>query len=345
MGKRSFIAVAVVVALLLGGTAAVYVYDSAHARTVAPGVRAGDLDLSGMRAGQARAALERELARPLERPVKVRYKGRSFRLSAREARLQTDVDAMVREALARSREGNLITRTVRDLTGAGADVDLDLRASYSRPAVTRLVQRVKRSFDRPVRNPSVSPSASGLDVRSGRRGIEIPAGELRADVARELLLPGERVVHPHPRVTYPKGSLGALRRRYPDYITIDRSGHRLRYYRRLRQARSYPIAVGRVGLETPAGLYSIQTKEVNPAWHVPKSSWAGSLAGKVVPGGRSDNPLKARWMGIVDGAGIHGTDDISSLGSNASHGCIRMAIPDVEELYDRVSMRTPVYIG
>jgi lipoprotein-anchoring transpeptidase ErfK/SrfK len=49
-------------------------------------------------------------------------------------------------------------------------------------------------------------------------------------------------------------------------------------------------------------------------------------------------------MGIYDGAGIHGTDAVNSIGTNASHGCIRMLIPDVEELYDQVRVGTPVYI-
>jgi lipoprotein-anchoring transpeptidase ErfK/SrfK len=50
-------------------------------------------------------------------------------------------------------------------------------------------------------------------------------------------------------------------------------------------------------------------------------------------------------MAIYEGAGIHGTEETSSLGSAASHGCVRMAIPDVEELYDRVEVGTPIYIG
>jgi lipoprotein-anchoring transpeptidase ErfK/SrfK len=65
----------------------------------------------------------------------------------------------------------------------------------------------------------------------------------------------------------------------------------------------------------------------------------------VIPGGAANNPLKARWMGIYDGAGIHGTDDTASLGSAASHGCVRMAVPDVIELYDQVPVGTPIYIG
>jgi lipoprotein-anchoring transpeptidase ErfK/SrfK len=50
-------------------------------------------------------------------------------------------------------------------------------------------------------------------------------------------------------------------------------------------------------------------------------------------------------MGIYDGAGIHGTSDDSSIGSAASHGCIRMHVPEVKELYDRVPVGTPVYIA
>ena len=58
-----------------------------------------------------------------------------------------------------------------------------------------------------------------------------------------------------------------------------------------------------------------------------------------------ENPLKARWMGIYNGAGIHGTDADASIGTAASHGCIRMRIPEVIELYDQVPVGAPVYIG
>ena len=126
-------------------------------------------------------------------------------------------------------------------------------------------------------------------------------------------------------------------------ITIDRPAFRLRFFKRLKLKKTYAIAVGRVGLETPAGLYHVQDKQLNPSWHVPNSAWAGDLAGRVIPPG-PDDPLKARWMGFFDGAGIHGTDAIGSLGTAASHGCIRMSIPDVEELYDMVPLRTPVYV-
>ena len=100
-----------------------------------------------------------------------------------------------------------------------------------------------------------------------------------------------------------------------------------------------------MGLDTPAGLYHIQNKAVDPAWTMPYSDWvAPADRGKVVPPGPA-NPLKARWMGIFDGAGIHGTDQTASIGTAASHGCVRMLIPDVIELYDQVPVGAPIYIA
>ena len=50
-------------------------------------------------------------------------------------------------------------------------------------------------------------------------------------------------------------------------------------------------------------------------------------------------------MGIYAGAGIHGTDAAGSIGTAASHGCIRMRIPEVIELYDQVPVGAPIYIA
>ena len=94
-----------------------------------------------------------------------------------------------------------------------------------------------------------------------------------------------------------------------------------------------------------AWFESIADKQVDPVWSVPNSAWAGELGGSTVAGGSLANPLKARWMGIYNGAGIHGTADEGSLGSAASHGCIRMSVLDVVDLYDRVPTGSPIYIA
>jgi lipoprotein-anchoring transpeptidase ErfK/SrfK len=144
----------------------------------------------------------------------------------------------------------------------------------------------------------------------------------------------------------PKVTTKALAKRYPVVLTIDRATFRLRLWKGLKLKKTYEIAVGMQGLETPAGLYHVQNKAVDPAWHVPNSPWAGKLAGKVIPPG-PDDPIKARWLGIFDGAGIHGIDpsEYGSIGTAGSHGCVRMTIPDVIELYPQVPVGAPVYIA
>ncbi len=132
-------------------------------------------------------------------------------------------------------------------------------------------------------------------------------------------------------------------RQYATVVTIDRDHFRLRLFKQFHVVASYPIAVGMAGLETPTGIYHVQEREVNPSWHVPNSPWAGSLAGQTIPPGPND-PIVARWLGLGGGVGIHGTNEPFSIGSRASHGCIRMLVPDVFALYPRVPLGTTVYI-
>ena len=116
-------------------------------------------------------------------------------------------------------------------------------------------------------------------------------------------------------VVQPKVSTKQLAEKYPAVLIVNRGSLKLQLYKNLKLKKTYGIAVGQVGLDTPAGLYNIQNKAVNPAWHVPNSDWAGDLAGKVIPGDDPSNPIKARWMGIYDGVGVHGTSDDASIGS------------------------------
>ena len=133
-------------------------------------------------------------------------------------------------------------------------------------------------------------------------------------------------------------------KRYPAVIAVDRDAKILRLYRYLQLEHKYRIAVGQAGYETTPGRYEVVEKKVDPEWNAPNKAWAGELAGRTIPPGDPRNPLEARWMGFHDGQGIHGTKDIESLGDSASHGCIRMAVRDVKELYDEVDEGTPVFV-
>jgi hypothetical protein len=189
------------------------------------------------------------------------------------------------------------------------------------------------------------PTATGLRIVPSRLGLAVkrPLLQQRLTIA-SLRLDDRRAVAIPTKPVQPQLSTASLKRRYGTFIMVSRETFSLRLFKRLKLTKTYRIAVGRAGLETPAGFYTIDDKQVNPSWHVPLSSWAGSLAGRIIPPG-PDDPIKARWLGFYNGAGIHGTDAIWSLGTAASHGCIRMAIPDVEQLYELVPLHTPIYVG
>jgi lipoprotein-anchoring transpeptidase ErfK/SrfK len=103
------------------------------------------------------------------------------------------------------------------------------------------------------------------------------------------------------------------------------------------------VAIGQAEYPTPTGTYKIVTKQKNPTWNPPDSPWAEGL-GQIPPG--PGNPLGTRWIGTSAPAiGIHGTYADYSIGTAASHGCLRMHIPDVEELYEDVAVGMPVEIN
>ena len=337
--------VAVLVVLVAGGGAAAYAIDRAHSDRLARGTRIAGIDVGGLSVGEAEALVQRRIVRRLGRPIVVVHGQRRYTLTPAEARLRVDVAEMVDAALDQSRRGSFVSRVYREATGASVETRVRLRVRYSDAAVRAFVARIARSVDRPATSAKVIPSTTSLAVVRSRNGLAVYRRGLVRVLEDRLVRTRSRRVVPLPtRVVRPDVPTADLAKQYPAFITIDRSAFRLRLFRNLRFYKSYRIAVGRQGLETPSGEYTIDDKQVNPSWHVPNSPWAGELAGRIIPPG-PDDPIKARWLGFYNGAGIHGTDAVSSLGSAASHGCIRMSIPDVEELYDLVPLHTPIYIA
>ncbi len=343
MRNRSFIAVTIALTILIAVPVAVYAYDSSNEDRIANGVTVGGVSVGGLSADEARAKLQRELAAPLEKPISATYGKRTFTLSSEDAEVRADVGGMVDEAVAASRAGNIFGRAFRDVTGGEEDARVEPRVSYSKAAVAGLVARVRKGVDRTAQDAKLNfPSLTQVKERDG---LKVDAAKLESDVGVALKSPDDRSVEAVATVTKAKVTRAQLAGKYPTLLVVDRGAFKLRLYKKLKLTKTYTVAVGAVGFDTPTGLYNIQNKGVNVPWSVPNKPWAGSLAGQVIPGGAPDNPIKARWMGIYDGAGIHGTDQVGSLGSAASHGCVRMAIPDVIELYDQVPVSSPVYIA
>jgi lipoprotein-anchoring transpeptidase ErfK/SrfK len=330
----------------VGGSLALYSYDAGRDDQIAKGVTVAGIDVGGMSRAEATRVVQQRLADPLHRTIAVKAGGKRFHLSPERSGVTTDVGGMVAQAVTASREGNMLQRSWRDLTGGKVNEAIALKQDYNDRAVRSFVRHIARRINRPAKDASITPSAGGLATVASKEGYALQSNHLRDRIEHALVTPGEsRRIVAHTRIVQPAVTTDNLAEKNPWYIVVNRPKFELTVYENLKPKKTYKVAVGQVGLETPAGLYHVQNKAINPDWHVPNSAWAGDLAGTVVKGTDPANPIKARWLGIFDGAGIHGTDALSSLGSAASHGCIRMAIPDVIEVYNEVPVGAPVYIA
>jgi L,D-transpeptidase-like protein len=321
------------VALLLAAPAAAQLPPPApEPERIAAGVSAAGVDLSELTVPEAATRLRAELGRRTREPIAIRVAGRRFSLSPRRVRLRIDYRATARRALRVSRRG---------LAPPNVPPILSLR----RKAVRRFVLELRERVELLPRDATLTITLRRMIRHRSYGGRKLRERQLLVRIVKVLREPQRpREVRGTRRRIEANVTWDELERLYPTVLTIDRGGFRLRLFKRLRYDRSYPIAVGAAGYDTPAGLFSITQKQVNPAWHAPNRPWAGDYAGRTIPGGAPDNPLKARWLGVTGSVGIHGTAEPWSLGTRASHGCIRMLVPDVIELYARVPLGTPVLI-
>jgi L,D-transpeptidase catalytic domain len=107
-----------------------------------------------------------------------------------------------------------------------------------------------------------------------QKGRRVKVASLQQRIAQALTVPGvERTVRAPVRILKPKVTQAQLADKYPVVLVADRYNFKLRLYKHLQLQKEYIVAVGALGFDTPAGLYHIQNKAVDPAWHVPNSAW------------------------------------------------------------------------
>ena len=296
---------------------------------IAPGTKAGNLDVGGLTVQEAVVKLQQSYNASLGRPISIQVAGRRYRLTIKKAKLAFDAPLTARRALRQP----------------AANVPLAI--TWDQKVVQKLSDRVAKAVYLAPRNAEIRITLRHIFRTSSRTGRSLSATTVRTMIEQTLANPdpaSSRIVRPARKILKARITADKLARAYPTVITIDRNNFKLRLFKRLKFSKSYGVAVGQPAYPTPTGRFSITNKQVNPAWTAPNSPWAGELAGTTTPGGSAANPLRARWMGIVNGVGIHGTSQEYSIGSRASHGCIRMRVADVIDLYPRVPVGTPVLI-
>jgi lipoprotein-anchoring transpeptidase ErfK/SrfK len=300
----------IVALLVAAGLACAAAPASQRAKAIAPGVHVGAVEVGGLLPVPARDRIEAQIDAPLTVGTQ--------QVSPRALGAQLDVDSAVSAALAAT---------------PGSKIALPLRTSQAK--VDAVVAKIAKRYYR-------APVPERVTGAQNDRPVFAPAKPGRAVDAKALRASLERALATGTPVTVATRAIRATKK-IGAVIVVDRAQNTLRLYNGRILVRTFPVATGQSIYPTPAGVWFIKDKQMNPWWYPPTyDAWAKGL--KPVPPGPS-NPLGTRWMGLnAPGVGIHGTDAPSSIGYSASHGCIRMQVPDAEWLFPHVQVGTPVVV-
>jgi len=286
---------------------------------IEPGVRIQGIAVGGMTATEARAAVH-EFA---SRPFTLTFRTRSWRATPWQVGARSHVTLAVQKALA-----------------APAHTALPLTVSIGIDRLRHYVGKLAGQLARDPRDTRVHLHHLRPRLSKARPGYKILQRDTRMAIKQAIKANKRGPVAVQRKTIAP----AVTRSTFKPVIVIHRGSHLLYFYKgsRMRFRARFGIAVGQPIYPTPIGKFTVVTMQRNPWWYPPNTSWAAG-ASPIPPG--PGNPLGTRWMGLsASGVGIHGTPDAASIGYSASHGCIRMRIPDAEWLFERVEVGSTVFI-
>ena len=347
MTRIALITAALLVVLAAGSVGALAWADGSSSETLPTGTRVGGVEVGGLTQAEAVKRAQDRVRAAIARPAYVGLGEKRYTLTPAEAGVRVDVETAVKRAYAESREGSFISRGWRKITGAKLDQDVPVKAVADRLAVRRFVEGIAKEQARKPVDAAMNITLTSVSVSRSKPGRRLAARDaLVARLMRRLTSStDERTLRAKTVEVPAKVNADSVWAAQPVAVTVSRDGKQARVFRRGKLLKTYTVAVGTAEYPTPTGRYVVQSMQKNPAWNVPQSEWAGDLAGQTIPGGDPRNPLVARWIGINGAVGFHGTASSGSLGTAASHGCIRMSPADVIDLFERVNTGTPVLVA
>jgi lipoprotein-anchoring transpeptidase ErfK/SrfK len=304
----------------LAAVAALSAAPSASAQTppptIAPGVLVGHVSVGGMTGVEARQAVQAAF------DVKLAFHFQEQSWAVKPAKF----GAYPR-----------LLKAVQAALAADTGEKIPLHVYYRPLRVRSYVAYLARVFHRDAVSSEVELRNLKPYLTKAVWGRTVKRRAMRQSIKRSLAL----TLRQSTKLLIQRHEPARTRTNFGPILIVKRESRRLELWSGQRFVRRFPIAVGMPAHPTPIGRYRVVMKERHPTWNPPDSPWAAGL-GPVPPG--PANPLGTRWIGTsAPGIGIHGTPAPSTVGTAASHGCIRMYMSDVEWLFERVRLGTPVF--
>jgi lipoprotein-anchoring transpeptidase ErfK/SrfK len=338
----SAVAAVLTVTLALSGTA--YAFDRTRAERILPGYSIGGVAVGGLDATQAKEVLREHVRRTGERRLHISAAGKTLWFSLSQLDLAADVDRAVEAALASSRREPIVERVRRWFASDAGSVEIPLEFSISREALDkRVVASVAGAVNREPTEATIEETTDDIVFRPATPGIELEtaaASDIVYDAALQLANGRDPGLVRLPTKEIPAAEGAGV----TTAILVRIREQKLYFYQDAKLVRTYTVSTGTPSYPTPLGRFKVVQKIVNPSWTNPApNGWGKDMPAYIPPG--PDNPLGTRALQLnAPGILIHGTQHIRALGSPASHGCIRMRMSEIEELFPKIPVGTPVFI-
>lgn len=324
------------VVVAVGGVLA---WDAVASARILPGVRVEGIAVGGLtRAEATRVVADGVRSRGMEQITVTVGDARWTAIAGSLGRIES-VRSAIDEAFDVGRRMGPVERLLLRVRGEAVDAEITVGSSYDPDVVRAFVDDVAGKVNaRPV-DATVEYLDGEIVVRPPAEGIRVRRAPAVEALGRALASGATSVALPID--TTPPAEDGAS---FGRTIVVDISENTLVLYDGAEVLRTYRVATGAPGFPTPLGAFEVTGKAENPTWVNPApDGWGKDYPPSIPPG--PGNPLGTRAIYLnAPGIRIHGTYNASSIGSFASHGCVRMLIADSEDLYELVAIGVPVFI-
>ena len=330
--------VAAVVVLPTGVGLAAYYHDQAKLKSLPARTNVGQVDVSGLGRAQAIAKVRAAFDAQLNRPATLLVGTSTYTTTLRQLGVHDDAESAVDAAFASIRQGSWLSRSWHRVFGGSSHPSVKVTMSRASTAkVQQLVDRAAAAVEQKPVDASVQLSSGVPTFTSAKIGRALDKAAALKALQASLADGQPRRVDP--RTVRPKVDDAA----FDTVIVVHVNENKLYLYKNHTLSRTFSVATGTSTYPTPIGRYQVTLKRYLPTWYNPHSVWSRGEPETIGPG--PHNPLGLRALNIsAPGIRIHGSPADSSIGYNASHGCIRMHNSDVVQLYPLVPTGTTVFL-
>lgn len=326
------------VALVVGLAGYLFVQDVFAFGQFPTGVRVVGVSVDGLNQEEAVAKLKHDLAGVANTPLTLKIDDEKYQIPPDQLGLMLDYRKMVNEAYTKAWSVNIFERMYRRFTNRPRKTSVSIIADSNSEQVQANLSNIINSINRHPHDAYVDPTSGFPVIVPEKTGRNCPMERLQEDVDKALVTPGRTV-----NVRVGRSPAGVTQGVFNKFILVTINEHKVQLFERDKCVAQFPCACGSPSWPTPCGAWKIVEKQRNPTWTNPGSSWATTMPPFIGPG--PGNPLGTRALALsASGVLLHGTPSSWSIGSNVSHGCIRMYMKDIETLFEMVDANMPVYI-